>query len=128
MFKQLLISSALAVSLIPPVSAEPVRCWIDADNQQDRVPQQVCDLSARTNANGHTVVDLTDDQGTTVSIVMWKDRSGNPLYAEMFFPQGRQIWQWKVDRDGDIHLYHRETGLEIWFSPGTSRVSPRTYA
>ena len=126
MIKQLFASALLAAAFVAPVNAEPVRCWIDAENEAS-VPQQVCDASVRTNANGHRVIDLTDSRGTTINIVLWFNRDKSPLYAEVFMPSGRQIWGWEVDHEGDIHLFHKPSGAEVWFSIPQSNAAPRTF-
>ena len=131
MIKQLLatvVTSAALLAGAPAASAAPTSCWIDTSNTQDVLTEQVCDASIRTNYNGHQVVDLTDDQGTMISIILWKTRQGNPMYAEVFTQEGnRLIWHWAIDNEGDVYLYDKKSGFEIWFTwPNIQQAPVRT--
>ena len=134
MFRQLLATAATAVCCLgnPAALAAPTTCWVSSTQpvKGQRVAPQVCDIDLRFNANGHTVIDLvTVSDGGQISIVLWADQ-GEPTYAEVFFEKsGRTIWQYRVDSDGDINLYHPGTSLEIWFSvPDSQNFRPTTAA
>ena len=134
MFRQLLATAATAVCCLgnPAALAAPTTCWVSSIQpvKGQRVAPQVCDIDLRFNANGHTVIDLvTVSDGGQISIVLWADQ-GEPTYAEVFFENsGRTIWQYRVDSDGDINLYHPGTSLEIWFSvPDSQNFRPTTAA
>ena len=134
MFRQLLATAATSVCCLgnPAALAAPTTCWLSSTQPAigQRVAPQVCDIDFRSNANGHTVIDLvTVSDGGQISIVLWADQ-GEPTYAEVFFQKsGRTIWQYRVDSDGDINLYHPGTNLEIWFSvPNSQNFRPTTAA
>ena len=134
MFRQLLATAATAVCCLgnPAALAAPTTCWVSSTQPVagQRVAPQVCDIDLRFNANGHTVIDLvTVSDGGQISIVLWADQ-GEPTYAEVFFEKsGRTIWQYRVDSDGDINLYHPGTSIEIWFSvPDSQNFRPTTAA
>ena len=135
MFRQLLATAATAVCCFgnPAALAAPTTCWVSSTEpaRGQRVDPQVCDIDLRYNANGHTVIDLvTVSDGGKISIVLWQDYAGEPTYAEVFFEKsGRTLWQYRVDKDGDINLYHQRTGLEIWFTvPSSQNFRPTTTA
>ena len=119
MLKQLLATVAVtACCLGNPAAAAPSTCWFSNGEGSSRVASQRCDVGMRVNANGHKVVDITSFvDNSRVSVVFWKEKSGRPAYAEVFFKNsGRTVWKYRTDKDGDIHLWHPETGLEIWFT------------
>ena len=130
MFRQLLATAAVSVCCLgnPSAMAQPTTCWISDTTPRagERVAPQTCDISYRKNANGHSVIDLVSiSDGYRVSIVLWKDSNNNPTYAELFFEQhGRSVWQYRIDEEGDVNLYHPGTGYEIWFR--TPSVSYQT--
>ena len=121
MFKQLLGTVAATICCLgnPSAMAAPTSCWLATSDSPDQVAPQTCDVDMRINANGHKVVDIvTVNDGARISVVFWKDDNGNPSYAEVFFgPSQRTVWSYRYDNDGDVHLYHRGTRNQIWFTP-----------
>jgi len=130
MLKQLLATVAVtACCLGNPAAAAPSTCWFSGNDGSKRVAPQRCDVGMRTNANGHKVVDITSFvDNSKISIVFWKNTDGSPYYAEVFFKNsGRTVWKYRRDKDGDIHLYHPGTGMEIWFAVPRTSVTPVDY-
>ena len=120
MFRQLLATAAVSVCCLgnPAAKAMPTNCWLHTSGIKGQsVPAQVCDIAYRTNANGHTVIDLiTVQDGGLASIVLWQNSAGQPTYAEVFLEtSGRSVWSYRIDKDGDVNLWHPATGMEIWF-------------
>ena len=124
MFKKALASLATTICCLGnPSVAAPTSCWVAAQGDTGNIPSQMCDISTRVNANGHTVVDLvTVGDGGAISIVLWLDSDGTPSYAEVFHNYRRTLWAYEVDKDGDIHLYHRGSHQSIWFSLPETRT------
>lgn len=127
MFKQALATVAATICCLgnPSAMAAPTACWVATKGSPDRVPAQTCDVSIRINANGHKVVDIvTIRDNQRLSVVFWKDKSGKPEYAEVFFSDGhRSLWGYRYDEQGDVHLFHPATRSQLWFRPPSDSAS-----
>ena len=111
MLKTLLASASLAVCCLfnpagmPEAKAAASNCWIVPTNGR-QVPSFRCDVSTRTNANGHTVVDIRHFQGDGAhfSVILWTDSNRNPNGAEVFIQGERFTATWYRDSDGDHRI------------------------
>ena len=107
MFKSLLAATTIALATALPSFAAPSTCWIGANAEDGSIPAQTCDVSVRTNANGHKVLDVyTPVDGTTVTIMLWYDNDRTPTYAEVIFDDGSKVnMNYRWDIEGDLHLH-----------------------
>jgi len=102
MFKSILASTLIAVaglSVGDAAMAKAQNCWIYEG--QRSVPSFRCDVSRRTNANGHTVFDIRHNErsGAHFSVILWDDNT-----AEVFINGDRGEITWFTDKDGDTRL------------------------
>ena len=100
MFKSIIASLAvLTCCLGNPAMAKPSNCWIiPAGERSDSFR---CDVVERTNANGHTVYDIThfEGNGAQFSVVLWTDGT-----AEVFVNGEVVEFPWYYDHDGDTRI------------------------
>jgi len=107
-FKALIAAAAVTVgtwgAAPMPAEAAASNCWI-VPTSGYRVDPFRCDVSERTNANGHTVYDIRHFQGAGAhfSVILWTVR-GVPTTAEVFIDGERYITDWYYDEDGDVRL------------------------
>ena len=75
MFKSLLVSAAIAAStfMAPAAHAGITTCWWPSETRQGVLEAELCQISSRTNANGHKVYDLVDHLGNKGVLVFWND-------------------------------------------------------
>ncbi len=111
MLKNLLAAASVATCClfnpagVPPAEAAMQSCWMLYSSQRSTSPFP-CDVSVRTNANGHRVVDIKHWQGNGAdfSVVLWTDRAGTPSYAEIIYSGEVVSVPYYVDREGDVRL------------------------
>ena len=104
MFKSIIASLAvLTCCLGNPAMAKPSNCWIipEGTPSTQRVDGFRCDIVERTNANGHTVYDITHFQGkgAQFTVVLWTDGT-----AEVVMDAEVAEFPWYYDHDGDTRL------------------------
>ena len=102
MFKSIIASTLIAVAGLSTgeaALAKAQNCWIQEG--QRSAPAFRCDVSSRTNANGHIVWDIThnENNGANFSVVLWDDNT-----AELFFGSERLETTWFTDSDGDTRV------------------------
>ena len=110
MFKTLLASASIAVGCLfnpagmPAAEAAAQSCWIVPTSGASVSPFR-CDVSRRTNANGHIVHDIRHFQGNGAhfSVVLWT-QGGNPDGAEVFIEGERFTTSWYRDGEGDVRV------------------------
>ena len=66
--------AALGVAIAAPAPAEAGTCWY-REHAGHVANAEYCDTKARINANGHIVFDISDDNGKTLTVVMWDDNT-----------------------------------------------------
>lgn len=111
MLKQLAAAAAVATCClfnpagIPEAKAAAQNCWIVPASGASVSPFR-CDVTVRTNANGHKVIDIRHFQGSgaSFSVILWTDEYRNPTYAEVFVDGERYETSWWRDSDGDARL------------------------
>ncbi len=98
-------AASLTILAAAPADAASQSCWIVPRGGRS-VPSFRCDVSLRTNANGHKVVDITHFQGNGArfSVVLWTDDYNRPTTAEVFVNGERFRTAWYRDSDGDVRL------------------------
>ena len=111
MLKKLLAAASVtACCLFNPAGIQPAqaamqRCWMLFDGQGS-TSSFPCDVSVRTNANGHKVIDIQHWEGTGAefSAVLWTE-DGRDGYAELF-ADGERLTEvpFYVDSEGDVRL------------------------
>ena len=105
MLKSVIAAAFLATSaaLAPMVQAAPANCWIipEGTPSTQRVDGFRCHVVERTNANGHTVYDITHFQGrgAQFTVVLWTDGT-----AEVVMDGEVVEFPWHYDHDGDTRL------------------------
>jgi len=119
MFKSLLASALVATSLFGGVAqAAPSECALQIARTGDRITPFTCDVHTRINANGHNVNDVTlfrDGRQFTVTVILWKDNSDNPTYAEMFHEDGtREVGTWFRAKNG-MYGVNDDQNDTLWF-------------
>ena len=82
-----------------PAKAET--CWWEQDT--GKMMQSRCNVSMRTNSNGHNVVDITSADGFTTSLILWTN-NGKPNGAEVFLAGKRFTANWWKDNQGDYRV------------------------
>ena len=102
MFKSIIASTLIAVAGLSTgeaALAKAQNCWIQEG--QPSAPAFRCDVSARTNANGHIVWDIShnENNGAYFSVLLWDDNT-----AEIFINGTRSDITWYTDSDGDTRL------------------------
>jgi hypothetical protein len=102
MFKSIIASTLIAVAGLSTGEAALAKsqdCWIQEG--QANAPAFRCDVSARTNANGHLVWDIShnENNGANFSVLLWDDNT-----AEVFFGGERLTTTWFTDTDGDTRV------------------------
>ena len=102
MFKSIIASTLIAVAGLSTgeaALAKSQNCWMYEG--QGTAPAFRCDVSARTNANGHMVWDISHNQnnGANFSVILWDD-----MTAELFFAGERVTTTWFTDSDGDTRI------------------------
>ena len=111
MLKNLLAAASIATCCLfnpagmPEAEAAASNCWIVPASGRTVSPFR-CDVSTRTNANGHTVVDIRHFQGSGAhfSVILWTDEYGNPNGTEVFVDGDRFTATWYRDSDGDHRI------------------------
>ncbi len=96
-----------AIPLEPEQAAaapEPVgqraNCWFQLREGSSDFTGLRCQVSGRTNANGHQVHDILEPNGGhRRSVVLWSDNS-----AEVFLDGTRYSGEWSEDSDGDVRV------------------------
>ena len=102
MYKSIIASTLIAVAGLctgDSALAKAQNCWIQEG--QASAPAFRCDVSARTNANGHIVWDIShnENNGANFSVLLWDDNT-----AELFFNGERLDTTWYTDSDGDTRV------------------------
>ncbi len=89
-----------ALSNAPVAQAAAANCWHIPVGARSVEPFR-CDVSARTNANGHLVYDIRHFQGNGAhfSVIIWDDGM-----AEVFIDGERYDTTWYYDRHADVRL------------------------
>ena len=99
------VAAALATAL--PASASN-QCWAGDPTKTRRLADVPCEISKRTNANGHTVLDFIIDEGNgpfKTSVIFWYEQSGDTDgRAEIFFEDTRFDGFWLIDEAGDYQI------------------------
>ena len=111
-FKSLALSALVALSSFGGVAAQAAPTTCAFRDSQDLV-EFTCDLNVRTNANGHTVNDITYFGGGRrydVSVIFWSD-NGNMEYAEVFFNGKRVAMESYVAKNGAWCVSNNATQL-----------------
>ena len=85
-FKALAASALIAVSTfgaIAPANAAPTNCWILGNDSSASRQAFRCDVTRRTNANGHTVFDVKHfkNNGASFTVVFWTDDKAEVIFA-----------------------------------------------
>ena len=117
-FKAIALSGLIALSTFGGVAvqAAPSSCAFRENHSYGQATEVFCDVHERTNANGHTVYDVTffeDGKQMTLSVVLWTQK-GNPAYAEVFAQGERATTSWFYAKNGAIGLYG-SSGKTIYF-------------
>ena len=102
MFKSIITSALIAIAGLSTgeaALAKSQNCWMYEGGRD--VPAFRCDVSERTNANGHRVWDISHNQnnGAQFSVILWDDQT-----AEVFVNGERGETTWYYDRDGDARI------------------------
>ena len=102
MFKSIIASTLIAVAGLSTgeaALAKAQNCWMYEG--RGTAPAFRCDVSRRTNANGHTVWDIShnENNGAYFSVVLWDDNS-----AELFVDGERLDTTWFTDSEGDTRI------------------------
>lgn len=71
-------------------------CWL-VPLDETTIQGESCVIERRVNANGHTVYDLTDSQGSKRAIVLWNNAS-----AEVIQDGTVETGSWQTKDDGSI--------------------------
>ena len=119
MFKSLFASALVAVSLFGDVAqAAPSECAMrSAKHTRTSIVPFTCDVHSRINANGHNVNDVTlfhNGRQVTVTVILWKDASENPTYAEMLHSGEREVGTWFRAKNG-MYGVTDDKGDTLWF-------------
>lgn len=124
------VATSAALLLMPmPAEAAPTTCWLQFPSETTGAKPQQCDLQHSRNAQGLNITHLTTiSDGETAHIVLWSTSDGKPSYAEVNLPTGENqrntfVFQYRIDKDGDVHLRHQSTGMSIWWTP-LSKAQP----
>ena len=102
MFKSIIASTLIAIAGLSTgeaALAKAQNCWMVEG--RSTAPAFRCDVSARTNANGHIVWDIShnENNGADFSVVLWDDNT-----AELFVNGDRLDTTWYTDSDGDTRV------------------------
>ena len=123
MFKSIIASTLIAIAGLSTgeaALAKAQNCWIQEG--QPSAPAFRCDVSARTNANGHIVWDIShnENNGANFSVLLWDDNT-----AELFVNGERLDTTWYTDADGDTRVdVTGDMQFIFWYlSPLTGGVS-----
>ena len=103
MFKSIITSALIAIAGLSTgeaALAKAQNCWMYKANGP-QVPSFRCDVSMRTNANGHKVWDISHNQnnGAQFSVILWNNDT-----AELFVNGERLNTTWYVDSEGDARI------------------------
>jgi serine protease Do len=74
-------------------------CWFQMQADSERLEGFRCDVSSRTNANGHTVFDVVEPNGLKRTVVLWQDKT-----AEVLINGESYEGEWLEDDEGDIRV------------------------
>lgn len=102
MFKSIITSTLIAIagfSTGEAALAKAQNCWMYEG--QGSAPAFRCDVSMRTNANGHKVWDIShnENNGSQFSVILWDDKT-----AELFYGGERLATTWFTDSEGDTRI------------------------
>ena len=102
-FKVLAATALIAVSTfgaMTPANAAASKCWIRHRGNTARPFH--CNVNRRTNANGHTVFDVThyQNKGASFTVVFWTNRTAEVIFAGKA-PVSVPFY---IDRDGDQRI------------------------
>ena len=104
-------------AFISPIHAAPTNCWLGDPRVDDRLHKDSCDISIRTNANGHQVIDIqTRALDTKMSLVVWYEREADQHGdVEVFYKGKRADGYWLIDKDGDYQIGFGDLGPFLAF-------------
>lgn len=74
-------------------------CWFQSEPGSDQLDGYSCNVSSRTNANGHKVYDVIEPGGLLRTVVLWENQT-----AEVLLNGKRYEGQWQKDDEGDIRV------------------------
>ena len=119
------VAAALAAAL--PASASN-QCWAGDPTKTEKLAEVHCEISKRTNANGHTVLDFLIDEGDgpfKTSVIFWYEQSGDSDGpAEIFHEGNRLDGYWLIDKDGDYQVGLEGHRAFMAFTAPTQDVTP----
>ena len=105
----------VVVALVAPAQAAPSTCWLIPPSGA-MTQGFYCDLTSRTNYNGHIVHDISRraDGGARFTAVLWTDGGGNPDYAEVVV--NGQVYRkaWWRDAQGDVRIDVDTAGVFVF--------------
>ena len=109
---------------VKPADAASTSCWYG--NQGERLKHFKCDVSRRTNYNGHIVWDVSPQGGgKKFTFVLWGKESDTSGQADFVYSGESTRLRWFEDRDGDLRLVsHSGNQLAVRF-PGKSTSQQR---
>ena len=114
--KSLALSALVALSTFGGVAAQAAPTTCALRNSEDLI-EFTCDHSLRTNANGHTVNDITFFDGGKRydwSVIFWTDKSGNPTYAEAWHNGERIVTDAYIAKNGSWCLSNNGSQLCVF--------------
>ena len=98
--KALALGATLALGSIfgSVAPAEAGTCWALTNG---RGAAEWCQVEARTNANGHKVIDIS--QGADkITLVLWENGTAEMLSDKV--PYNQRWVNWYIDREGDLRI------------------------
>lgn len=100
---------------MPEAKAAPSTCWL-IPRSGAQVQGFYCDLTSRTNYNGHVVHDISRraDGGAAFTAVLWTDGGGNPDYAEVLLDGTTYRRPWWRDAQGDVRIDVDTAGVFVF--------------
>ena len=99
---------ASSFSFISPVRA--ATCWFSGSSNS--LSPSYCSTNKRIHANGHKVWDITDKNGTRITLVFWNDQKVELISASSSM---RVVGRWWRDADGDLRISTRHGEMAIQF-------------
>ncbi|NMO84124.1 MULTISPECIES: hypothetical protein [Prochlorococcus] len=106
LFSSIATAAVVAASttfMAAPAEARSSTCW--ASDSSGSMPAMTCDVTRRTNNNGHVVWDVGIGS-KKVTFVLWSNGVGEAIWAD----GTQRIFRYHIDSDGDPRL----TGKGGW--------------